>query len=283
MHLPKLFHIGTQKAGSTYLYNLLSGHPEVTLSGEKEVCYFSRDYDKGINYYASKFSGSKNIIDISPNYFVKGEVVATRIKKYADKYLSESPKFLLILRNPIDYIFSFFQMHLKYGYFERRPDEYRVIPDNIIDFVLSNPSYLDRGFYSKILKNFWFNNFHNDQFKIILFEDFIKDTQPALREIQNFWGLPIRDLRAGTVSKNKMLKYKCLFKMRIYLSGSHFLKNKLKYNKFFNYVYDRFLTVNSRSEISEEERNFLKGFYKKDVDELKKVCDNNFSCWNDFQ
>ncbi len=282
--IPYLFHIGTQKAGSTYLYNLLSSHPDLALPKITEVHYFSSNLERGLDWYLGLFEGKGVRIDASPKYFMFGKTVAPRIKDYSQKYLgNKEPLFLLILRNPIDYLNSHFRMQLAQGFFEKRPDKYPKLTDNLIKFIKMYPEYLERAFYSKILENYWFKYFSAKQFKIIIFEDFVRNTQKVISEILDFWGLPQRELISPVVSKNKMPRYKFLLKIQSKIIRNKKLKEFLKKNKAFNYVYDRFLTQESNQKLSPEERRELKDIFARDVKMLEEFLGKRIDFWEDFR
>jgi hypothetical protein len=107
------FCIGAQKAGTTTLYHLLSQHPDVYLPKEKEAHFFADDqeYAKGIDYYLDRyFSDPKNAKwkgTITPSYSLF-EKVPRRIKEALGTQL----KFIFILRNPAERMWSQYQMNL---------------------------------------------------------------------------------------------------------------------------------------------------------------------------
>jgi len=361
----RCFHIGTQKAGSTYLYNLLSGHPEAGLAREKEVNFFNIHFDKGLDWYLGQFeensviarsggtkqsrengtrsprslsfarddsgggtrsprslsfarddSGSgtgflsasadrndKVLIDASPKYFMQGETAAPRIREYADKYLNEEPKFLLILRNPVDYLYSHFKMHLKHGYFRKNPEKFPQVPADITEFVKLYPDYLERGKYYKMLKNYWLPYFDLKQFKIVVFEEFVgnetgsavgtgslpansadkrsarNDKGDSLPEILDWFGLSQKELKAAQTSRNKMLKYNVLFNIQKKVVKHKRLKDALKRNRVFNYVYDKFLTQKDDSKLHNHEREELYKYFEQDISELEELLNRFMDCW----
>ncbi|PLX27398.1 hypothetical protein C0583_03740 [Candidatus Parcubacteria bacterium] len=272
--LPYRFHIGTQKAGSTYLYNLLLKHPDVGLSEMTEVNFFSREFEKGYDYYSELFPQGE-AIDMTPKYFMLGGTVAPRIKKYADEFLEKAPKFLLILRNPIDYLNSHFEM---------QKIQISEMPEveNLLDYVKKNPGYLKRAKYYEILTSSWLKYFDKSQFRIIEFSDFVKNKDERLNEILDFWNLKQVHLEANSVSENRLLKYSCLHKVRGFINESVFLKKFLKKNRVFGVVYKKWLTKKSKNILSPEERLQLREMLKNDVDNLKKLFNRDFKYWQDF-
>ncbi len=275
---PHLFHIGTQRAGSTFLYNLLSSHPDVSLHRLSEVNFFSAEFSRGLNWYLSGFKGNKARIDTSPKYFMLGQTVAPRIKEYGQKYLgSQKPLFLLILRNPIDYLNLHFRMQLTQGLLGQSGKI-----DDLIEFIKAHPGYLKRAFYWEILSNYWFKYFEPEQFKIVIFEDFIKNTDKILAEILDFWRLPRKKLVSVQVSKNKIPKYRVLVKARSKIIKNEKLKRFLKQSKIFNYVYDKFLTHPSAPKLLPSQRKELKNIFASDVEALKEFLGKKIEAWEDF-
>jgi hypothetical protein len=281
---PSLFHIGTQKAGSTYLYNLLAGHPDVTLSHLTEVNFFTKNFTKGFDWYSSQFPEGRNKIDASPKYFMLGKEAAPRIKDYSEKFLQGiEPKFLLILRNPIDYLNSHFQMQLRQSWFKKNPNLYPKISNNIVEFVKMYPQYLERAYYYKILNQHWLKYFNQEQFIIIFFEDFITDYQSAFKEIFTFWGLPEVELKAPEVSKNAVMNNQLLLKAQKMVIGNAKLKKALKSSKFFNNIYSRFLSGAGSQRLSADQRAYLRDIFKEDVAKLKDMLGREVECWGDFK
>ena len=276
------FHIGTQKAGSTYLYNLFSSHSGVNLGRVTEINYFSKNYEKGGNWYRGKFKGNGDFIDTSPKYFMQGEEVAPRMKEYERSLGGEKIQMMLILRNPVDYLYSHFQMHLKHNFFKTHPGKFPKLSTDIMEFTKMYPEYLERGFYFKLLHQYWLKYFDIQQFKIVFFEEFVSNTQVVLKGILDFWGLKNIPLDAKGVSKNKKLKFNILFKVQKKIIKNEKLKRKLKQSRIFNYIYNKFLTEDTKEKIFKEQREYLKEIYNEDVGKLKKLLDNKINGWEDF-
>ncbi len=46
--LPNFLVLGTYRAGTTWLHEVLRQHPQVFLPPEKELMFFNRHYDRGL-------------------------------------------------------------------------------------------------------------------------------------------------------------------------------------------------------------------------------------------
>ena len=107
---PNLFIPGAAKSGTTSLHNLLDQHPEICMSSVKEPGYWKNE----------KFKDFKNIekenylnLFMKSNHKIFGE--STTAYMYYDSFINNinsnykvSPKFIFILRNPIDRFNSHF-------------------------------------------------------------------------------------------------------------------------------------------------------------------------------
>ncbi len=279
MHIPRLFHIGTQKAGSSYLYNLLKGHPDIALSKfQKLNFYYSKNFHRGTQWYLDSFPETGQRIDTSPIYFRMGAEVAPRIKA---ALTNQSPLFLLIIRNPIDYVHSHFQMNLRMGYFKNHPASYPRIPKQLTEFVKLYPDYLQIGLYSTILKKYWLTQFDENQFKILFFEEFINNTEQAVQAILEFFNIPAHKLDTVASSQNKLLKSPFMYTVRNRIIHNLSLKNRLKKSRLFNYVYTHFLTT-KLPQLPPEDRTQLRDYFHKDVEELKSYMGWITPKWQDF-
>ena len=53
---PHFLGVGTQKGGTSTLFQLLSGHPEIFFPKVKEVHFFTKFYDRGEGWYSEIFA-----------------------------------------------------------------------------------------------------------------------------------------------------------------------------------------------------------------------------------
>jgi hypothetical protein len=105
---PDFLFIGTAKAGSSWIYEILNEHPEVFVPPAKDIQFFDYQYDRGFEWYLSFFEsgkGKKAIGELSHDYFLD-EQNAIRIHE-------DLPGVRLIcsLREPISQIVSNFLQH----------------------------------------------------------------------------------------------------------------------------------------------------------------------------
>lgn len=91
--LPEFIIIGTQKGGTTSLFNYLSQHPELSLSKAKEVHYF----DNNFRY----FSQEQFLIIKSENLFSTPDMVLQQVCSFLD--IEQLPQVSFIPFNQGDY------------------------------------------------------------------------------------------------------------------------------------------------------------------------------------
>ncbi|MEJ7689960.1 MAG: hypothetical protein WKF76_05735 [Nocardioidaceae bacterium] len=56
MPLPTLVIAGAQKCGTSSLVTLLRQHPQVSMSRPKELHFFDRHFDRGLDWYREQFT-----------------------------------------------------------------------------------------------------------------------------------------------------------------------------------------------------------------------------------
>ena len=279
IHLPVRFHIGLQRAGSTYLYNLLKSHSGVSLSRYQEVSYYTRNYRRGAGWYTATFDGQGVRVDMSPAYFRKGAQAAPRIHEALG---SSQPLFLLILRNPVDYIHSYFQMNLRSGRFSKDGARFKKAPGGLIDFVKRNPAYLERGLYADILEHQWLEYFEQTAFRIIFFEEFVQDTESYMKAILDFFGIPHMRMTAAASSRNSLYRFGVLYRLRDFVIHKPKMKEWLKRSSVFNCVYRNLLTSGLPA-LKSDERAWLRDYFYRDVQRLRQIVGHLPEQWSEFR
>jgi len=151
--------IGAQKAGTTWLYEMLNYHADISFPAGKEVHFWNRQ-QREINWYNSLFVNAKITGDITPAY---GFLTIDIIKEI----YSHCPEVRLIylIRNPIHRAWSSALMALDRAemMIEEASDQW------FIDHFNSQGS-LQRGDYETCIKN-WLQVFPSQQLLILRFEE----------------------------------------------------------------------------------------------------------------
>ena len=173
--------IGAAKSATTWLQTQLQADPAVYMP-DPELHYFSREYDRGKDWYLSKFKEASNgrLIGEKSNSYLYSPEAAVRLHR-------DLPQIRLIaqLRNPVERAYSSYCMLFRRG----------EVGPNI-------ESYLDpsRGENMQILGS---GNFHShlepfidlygrDRVLILFFDGVTRDPEAQMLRVRTHLGLPPR-------------------------------------------------------------------------------------------
>ena len=280
------FCIGTQKAGTTTLHEILNQHPNLCLPEKKETHFFSNEdlFAQGKSFYLDFFNNIDNFdffgeIDPEYSYFTES---AERIYD-----MFGGVKIIFILRNPVERAFSHYLMTKRRGLeelsFERAMDieETRLL--NKADKM--HYSYQSRGLYLNQLLTFE-KIFGKKNIKVILFEDFIKHTDDYISEISNFIGLPAFNFDANKKSNPASSpRFKIIQKLIYKDNKTKKLIGKLfgskdRKRKIAQYLEGINLKKSKKEKLSHELRTKIyKKYYEKEISQLELKLDLNLDIW----
>ncbi|MGC9502458.1 tetratricopeptide repeat protein [Baaleninema sp.] len=188
---PDFIVIGAQKCGTTSLYYYLNEHPNLFLSLNKEIHFWSINYDKGLDWYLAHFPPVPE-----SEYLLTGEASPTYLDfpEAAERLAREFPKMKLIvlLRNPADRAISHYYHWVRLGKEERSLTT--AIEQQLQEISsLKNPfglrdRYIIRGLYVEFLKH-WFKFFPREQFLVLESERFDREPSTILQQTHQFLGV----------------------------------------------------------------------------------------------
>lgn len=179
--------IGAGKAGTTWLWSALRGHPQVFLPREKELHFFNKEtfedpsidnpnHGKPLTWYHAFFQDAKPGQlrgDISPSYLF-GSTAAERIYAYNPRM-----KIIVLLRDPVERTFSHYLFARQRGLFK----------DLSFETALEKlPFIAEQSEYGRMLLPY-FNLFPRAQICVLRFEALKQDPAALLREVETFLGL----------------------------------------------------------------------------------------------
>ncbi|HZI23523.1 MAG TPA: sulfotransferase domain-containing protein [Chryseolinea sp.] len=181
MTLPTFLGIGVQRAGTTWLHTLLDSHPEVYMpTRRKEIRFFERYYHHGLDWYGEFFcppeqaAQYKAIGEISTQYYDCAECperIFTTLPK---------SKLIIMLRHPVNRAYS------HYGFVVQR----RNFKGSFQEFLANRPAALEKGYYSRYLKNY-LCYFDRRQILTLLFEEVFIDTDKTKKTIADFLDIAV--------------------------------------------------------------------------------------------
>lgn len=209
--LPDFIIIGSQKCGTTSLYDFILKHPGILSAKRKELHFFSSLYDFGIDWYKSNFplkSEKKSLQKKLQHKILTGEgtpyyifhpLAPQRILKHVPDV-----KLIAILRNPVDRTYS----HYNFGVRQNKEnltfeeaikieekrltgEREKIINDEKFDgFHFKHHSYLNRSHYADQLET-WYRYFPKEQILILNTEELQNDPKKKiLNQTFSFLGLP---------------------------------------------------------------------------------------------
>jgi hypothetical protein len=198
--LPNFLILGTQKGGSTSLYDHIGLHPDVAVSPRKEINYFSNEHQRGEYWYRMFFPFKNSSLtfcgEASPAYIIN-PYAAGRIRK-----LIPDCRLIVLLRNPVERAISHYYHSFKKGRetlplmdalqqeSTRIDDEWATILNdkNYTSRAHNVYSYCQRGKYADQLLRY-FEHFDRDQILIIDSDDFFSQPQETMRLVFDFVGV----------------------------------------------------------------------------------------------
>lgn len=212
--LPDFIVIGTQRGGTTSLFNYITRHSEIYPSFPKEVHYYSNHYHKGIDWYRSHFPLARTKSWAARRHnrtIMTGEATPYYLShpRAPQRASRDLPNLLMIilLRNPIDRAYSHYYHEVNMGVetlsFEEaisREEERLAVElvklqtdENYQSFNLQHFSYLSRGVYIDQLER-WDRFFDREQMLILKSEKFFEEPLQSLHEVMAFLGVTRQEL-----------------------------------------------------------------------------------------
>lgn len=155
-------YLGGDKCGSTWLWHILTRHPNVTLAGAKELFYFDRFYDKGADWYRRQFPTNLNTLRVGEicHDYLYSEKALQRIARD----LPDDSRFLVTTRDPIARTISHWRYAVKVGHTK-------------LDFesaLKNDPSMIGNSMFGKHVQNA-FNYLGRERVSVLDFDLLRKD------------------------------------------------------------------------------------------------------------
>jgi hypothetical protein len=170
--LPNFLYVGPDKAGSSWLHEMLLKHPDVYLSPAKDLYYFDRYYDRGLAWYASQFRDARDeriVGEVCQDYLFHPEA-AERI------YETLGPvRVMVSLRDPVERAWSSYLYARKHG----------IWPEPFGEALRTRPELLDHGRYATGLDRF-LQRLPREMVHVALFDDLTSDPQGFIDSVTGF-------------------------------------------------------------------------------------------------
>jgi hypothetical protein len=178
MKLPtvKFLIIGSMKSGTTSLSDYLSLNHEISMCKPKEPQFFSRNYNKGIEYYESLWADGNKICGEASTCYSRWpfyDAVPEKIASY-----NSNMKLIYLLRHPVDRAYSHYR--------------HNVLNDGISyssfdDAIVSSDEILKTSMYMQQLEKF-LEYFPQEQILLVGFEELKQNPLFVINKIEDFIG-----------------------------------------------------------------------------------------------
>jgi len=172
--LPNFVYIGPSKAGSTWLHEVLIQHPQVYLSEAKDLYFFDRYFDRGVDWYAGYFR------DAGPQHKVVGEVCQEYLSSAEAparmrSVLGDDVRLMVTLREPVARTFS--------GYLYMR--KHAIFTGTFREALETRPGMLEHNFYATHLSRY-IEVFDRSAIYPAVFDDLDEDPQGFITDLLNW-------------------------------------------------------------------------------------------------
>lgn len=170
--LPNFLYVGPDKAGSSWLHEILLGHPDVYLTPAKDLYFFDRYYDRGLAWYASQFRDARDervVGEVCQDYLFHPEA-ATRIHETLGPV-----RIMVSLRDPVERAWSSYLYMRKHG----------IGPSTFGEALRSRPELLEHGRYATGLDRF-LQLWPREMVHVALFDDLAADPQAFIDSVTGF-------------------------------------------------------------------------------------------------
>lgn len=172
---PTFLYIGMPKAASSWMFEILRQHPEIYVPLAKNVEFFDRNYERGIDWYLDKFrsaNGERAVGELSHDYYAV-DGAGPRIHRHLP-----DARLICCLREPGDFLISSFNY--------ARMHEL----DESLDLAgYAGTTTLQRYLRYKDNLRAFYDLFPAENIKIVFFDDVRSSPRRIVRELYEFLGV----------------------------------------------------------------------------------------------
>ena len=184
---PQVCLMGAQKAGTTTLASILDSHPGICVATNKEPCFYTHNWHRGLDWYRDQFSPASEsavLVDASPSFTEAPLRQPGRDDRYSgvpEKVHSVNPatKFIYLIRDPVERTYSGYMAAVRHDL------EFRPFSEAMFD---PDRRYLDTSNYHGQL-SLWLEHFDLSSFLILTLDELRLDPERVFRKCLNFMNL----------------------------------------------------------------------------------------------
>lgn len=275
-HAPNLIVVGAMKASTTTFYELITRHPNIWFSSEKEPHYFtSSNYGNPIQWqeYLRLFSAAPS----STKWIGEASTGYSKLPHFGNtpKRLQETlgqPRFIYLVRDPVQRTISNFQHSYMSGHFPKGT--------TLSEAVQSDPILLDASCYARQIRAYW-EVFGTHSLLIIPTDQLHAEPDGVMGRVEKFLDLPAYDGWETTLPQsnakqavNQSLKIQSMVPKPLLSLLKKFLPKQAR---------EQLKGIASKAPelptITDADRMFVQEQIAEDLRDLTQLADENLSAW----
>ncbi|MEM7501237.1 MAG: sulfotransferase [Pseudomonadota bacterium] len=295
---PNFFIVGAPKAGTTAMYEYLRVHPQICMASYKEPHYFADDlqgYARAttLNEYLGFFRQCNEAtvaIGEGSVWYLRSKIAIANIRAF-----NPEARILAMLRNPVDLVRSFHTQAL-YSYIEEEQDleaawrlqDKRAAGECIPPGAqaIETLMYRDMARLGEQVQRL-LQIFPANQVRLMLFEDFVSNTQKEYEQTLDFLGVD-RDGRTSFPPVNEARGHKFPRLGRLLMQAPQPIVKTVRAVRhvtgldpmsFVRKVREWNSVPKPKKGVSDEFRGELIDYFRSDVELLANIIDRDLSHW----
>ncbi len=313
--LPDFLFLSPGKSGTTSIFYYLKKYaPDIYMPSQKELNFFAfrgMEEMKGFSNsvvedheYTALFEKKGEYVtgEVSPVYFhFYRNTVKNIAEMYGDK--KDSIKFIVVLRNPVDRLWSSY--HMFANVWENLPFDLAIREDTIKKRMrkgrLHDIGGGGKAYFLNYIENtqlspnlhFFMENFKRKQFCFLLFDDFVRNRREFFRSLSHFleiedgWvdNLNYINIKKGSTSKIKHpVIYNFLVKRNrvkdVLKKSTIYLHYAEQIKKIKQYIYSsKFFHEDKESLPLAKRKELYFKYYEKDIEDVESLIGVDLSRW----
>jgi hypothetical protein len=173
--LPNFLYVGPDKAGSSWLLEALIAHAQIFMSPAKDLYFFDRYFENGLDWYAGHFAKARGELivgEVCQDYLFE-PLAAARIAQALPE-----PRVMVNLRDPVDRALSSYLYMIRIG---EQPGSFR-------EALEERSILLDHSRYGSALARFA-AALGRDRIYVGVFDDLVDDPQAFYSSLLTWLGV----------------------------------------------------------------------------------------------
>lgn len=293
---PNFFIVGAPRCATTSLCDYLAQHPDVFFPAEKEPLHFCTDlvresdayhgrpryfrhYREQKRYVALYENAKEKVVGDGSTWYLYSKEAAANIYRF-----NRDAKIVIVVRNPVDFLHSLHSLLVSnqnevHGFakslsLESVRKKGRMLPRNVT--FPSRLYYFDVASFAGQIKRYM-EIFGRENVKVIVFEEFIRNTLDVYKELLSFLGLPRFEPKITKKNVNRQMRFPVfryikqsqLWELRYLIPGPVWARVKTS-------MWDIYFKKDKRKPVPEETKNMIMKRIAPDVQELSRITGTDF-------